>query len=95
MNGKTMFLGTATLLAATMSASANTVAYWPMNVSGPVDSKIVADSSGNGYNLNCRAPAAGTPAFSDNDIGWTLPPNPDAVGAESEQKVKSTMGGPV
>ena len=92
MNGKTMFLGTATLLAATMSASANTVAYWPMNVSGPADAKIVADSSGNGYNLNCRAPAAGTPAFSDNDIGWTLPPNPDAVGVESEQKVLSSSG---
>ena len=68
---------------------AETIAYWPMNVTVNGDSRTVADVSGNGYTLDVRAADKGGSDFADSDTGWTLPPNPDAKGAPSPQMLQS------
>lgn len=73
------------------SLMASTIAYWPMNVSGTGDSRKVPDTLEK-YDLQVRSSAYGAPSFIANDIGWTLPPNPDNVGAASTQALVSTVG---
>lgn len=63
---------------AVLAVDAKTVAYWPMSkvtVDG-VDKVRCAVSPQNDLLVN--EPAV---VFSDNDIGWNLPPNPDTTGA--------------
>lgn len=73
-------------------AEANTVAYWPMNLTTSGDTRTVKDSTSPAYNLSVRKAELGGVSFSDNDIGWTLPPNPDAAGAESSQFITTAPG---
>lgn len=73
-------------------ARANTVAYWAMTPTTSGDKRYVTDSTANKYNLTVRSSTLGELKFSDNDTGWTLPPNADPVGAESEKKLTSETG---
>lgn len=70
---------------------AETIAYWPMNVTESGGKRYVNDVSGNGYNFSVRAESSGGATFVDNDIGWLLPPNPDPTveDAESFQMLQS------
>lgn len=79
-------------LGAAFAASADTIAYWPMNLTVSGSNRYVTDSTANKYNLTVRSSTLGEVPFSDNDTGWTLPPNPDPVGAESTQKLTSETG---
>ena len=77
-------------------AQADTLAYWPMNVTTSGSTRTVQDATGNAYNLTVRKEALGASSFSGNDIGWpdNLPPNPDALGAASVQMLQSGAGIP-
>ena len=59
-----------------------TVAYWPMNVVSSlynnVSQPIVPDVVDERNTLMVRDPSKGGVSWTDNDIGWTTPPNPDA-----------------
>ncbi|MGN0846855.1 MAG: LamG-like jellyroll fold domain-containing protein [Kiritimatiellia bacterium] len=78
-------------LVAPLGVRAATTAYWPMNASGSENARVVEDALGR-HDLAVRAAAYGAPAFLDNDIGWTLPPNRDAAGGESLQMLVSSVG---
>ena len=77
---------------AAFGVQADTIAYWPMNVTVSGSNRYVTDSTTNRYNLTVRSSTLGELVFSDNDTGWTLPPNADGVGAESVQKLTSETG---
>ena len=53
-------------------------AYWPMNVYASASDKIVPDVVDERNTLAVRDPTKGGVSWTDNDIGWMTPPNPDA-----------------
>ena len=55
-----------------------TVAYWPMNVYTNASERIVPDVVDERNTLLVRDPTKGGVSWTDNDISWTTPPNPDA-----------------
>ena len=55
-----------------------TVAYWTMNVYTNASERIVPDVVDERNELLVRDPSKGGVSWTDNDIGWTTPPNPDA-----------------
>lgn len=61
--------------AAVFSAKATTVAYWPMSAMAKSGGTYVTNSLSGGYDL--QVPGSSEASFEVNDIGWTMPPNPD------------------
>lgn len=59
-----------------------TVAYWPMNVVTSfydnASRPVVPDAADERNTLKVRNPNSGGVSWTNNDIGWTTPPNPDA-----------------
>ena len=82
----------AAVISVAFAASADTIAYWPMNLTVSGSNRYVTDSTANKYNLTVRSSTLGEVPFTENDTGWTLPPNPDPAGAESVQKLTSETG---
>ena len=80
-------------------AFATTVAYWPMNVTSAfyddAAHDIVPDAADERNTLTIRDSTYGGVSWTDSDIGWTTPPNPDAylaaagVSCWSKQMIKS------